>query len=107
MHRRCWSTWNVLCTYLYAGEHLAANPMQLVGRPKLAKLLPKALPRTAVEALLETVAHDQGSQRQTHWAERDLALILTALQAGLPAEELPHAGPGDIRTTADGAAGIP
>ena len=54
--RRCWSTWNVLCTFLYTGEQLAANPMQLVGRPKLAKPLPKALPRTAVEALLETVA---------------------------------------------------
>src|SRR4029077_17692535 len=33
--RRCWSTWNVLCTFLYTGEVLAANPMQLVGRPKL------------------------------------------------------------------------
>jgi site-specific recombinase XerD len=57
--RRCWSTWNVLCTFLYTGELLTANPMQLVGRPNLAKPLPKALPRTAVEALLETVAHDQ------------------------------------------------
>ena len=28
--RRCWSTWNVLCTFLYTGEQLAANPMQLV-----------------------------------------------------------------------------
>jgi integrase/recombinase XerC len=57
--RRCWSTWNVLCTFLYTGEQLAANPMQLVGRPKLARALPKALPRTAVEALLETVADDR------------------------------------------------
>ena len=71
--RRCWSTWNVLCTFLYTGEQLAANPMQLVGRPKLAKSLPKALPRTAVEALLETVAQDRDSKRQTDWAERDLA----------------------------------
>jgi integrase len=62
--------------------------MQLVGRPKLAKPLPKALPRTAVEALLETVAQDRGSRRQTDWAERDLALILTALLAGLRAGEL-------------------
>jgi integrase/recombinase XerC len=60
--RRCWSTWNVLCAFLYTGEQLAANPMQLVGRPKLAKPLPKALPRTAVAALLETVAEDQGVQ---------------------------------------------
>ena len=83
--RRCWSTWNVLCTFLYTGEQLAANPMQLVGRPKLAKALPKALPRTAVEALLETVAQDRDSKRQTDWAERDLAIILTALLAGLSA----------------------
>ncbi|MGA8329328.1 MAG: hypothetical protein WB777_08545 [Mycobacterium sp.] len=27
--RRCWSTWNVLCTFLYTGEQLAANPMQM------------------------------------------------------------------------------
>ena len=86
--RRCWSTWNVLCTFLYTGEQLAANPMQLVGRPKLAKPLPKALPRTAVEALLETVTDDQDSKRRTEWAERDLALILTGLLAGLRAEEL-------------------
>lgn len=101
--RRCWSTWNVLCTFLYTGEQLEANPMQLVGRPKLAKSLPKALPRTAVEALLETVAQDRDSRRQTDWAERDLAIILTALLAGLRAEELRGTNVGDIRTTNDGA----
>ena len=104
--RRCWSTWNVLCTFLYTSEVLAANPMQLVGRPKLAKPLPKALPRTAVEALLETAAQDHASQRQIDWAERDLAIILTALLAGLRAEELRQADVGDIRTTDDGAAVI-
>jgi integrase/recombinase XerC len=101
--RRCWSTWNVLCTFLYTGEQLAANPMQLVGRPKLAKPLPKALPRTAVHALLDTVADDRGSKHRTDWAERDLALILTGLLAGLRAEELLRADVGDIRTTDDGA----
>ena len=62
----------MLCTSLYTSEQLAANPMQLVGRPKLAKLLPKALPRPAVEALLETVALDQDSKRQTDWADEFL-----------------------------------
>ena len=66
--RRCWSTWNVLCTFLYTSEQLAANPLQLVARPKLARPLPKALPRTAVQALLETVARDEGSKRQTDQA---------------------------------------
>lgn len=104
--RRCWSSWNVLCTFLYTGEQLAANPMQLVGRPKPAKALPKALPRTAVEALLETVVQDHVSKRRTDWAERDLAIILTALLAGLRAEELCGANVGDIRTTDHGAAVI-
>jgi integrase/recombinase XerC len=101
--RRCWSTWNVLCTFLYTGEQLAANPMQLIGRPKLAKALPKALPRTAVAALLATVAQDQDSKHRTDWTERDLALILTGLLAGIRAEELQRADVGDIRTTDDGA----
>jgi len=104
--RRCWFTWNVLCTFLYTGEELASNPMQLVGRPKLAKALPKALPRTAVETLLETVAQDHGSRRQTDWAERDLAIILTALLAGLRSDELRQADVGDIRTTDGGGAVI-
>jgi site-specific recombinase XerD len=104
--RRCWSTWNVLCTFLYTGEQLGANPMQLVGRPKLAKSLPKALPRNAVESLLETVVQDRDSNRQTDWAERDLAIILTALLAGLRSEELRQTNIGDIRTTDDGAAVI-
>jgi integrase/recombinase XerC len=80
--------------------------MQLVSRPKLARPLPKALPRTAVEALLETVQRDRDSNRQTVWAERDLAIILTALLAGLRADELCQADIGDIRTTDVGAAVI-
>src|SRR5206468_4731667 len=61
-------------------------------------------PRAAIEALLETVAQDQGLMRQTDWGERDLALILIALLAGLRADELRQADIGDIRTTDDGAA---
>jgi hypothetical protein len=48
-------------TFLYTSELIAANPMQLVGRPKLAKTLPR---------------------RRSDWVERDRALILTALLAG-------------------------
>lgn len=103
--RRCWSTWNVLCTFLYTNEMLAANPMQLVGRPKLKKPLPKALPRTAVEALLSAVTQESDARR-TDWKERDLALILTALLAGLRAEELRLVDVGDIRTLDDGSAVI-
>jgi len=95
--RRCWSTWNMLCTFLHTGEQLPANPMPMIGRPKPARSRPKALPRTSVEALLETVAQDRYSNRQTRWAERDLVLILTALRACLGAEELRLA---DIATSA-------
>ncbi|BBC69131.1 hypothetical protein MML61_27425 (plasmid) [Mycobacterium marinum] len=42
--RRCWSTWNTLCGYLFTAEQIPANPMQLVGKPKAAKTLPKSLP---------------------------------------------------------------
>lgn len=104
--RRCWSTWNVLCTFLYTGEHIASNPMSLVGRPKLAKTLPKALPRTAVDALVETVAQDTTSKRVTDWDERDLALILCALLAGLRSDELRQLDIGDVRTVGEGAAVI-
>src|SRR5215212_9760539 len=45
--QRCWSTWNVLCTFLYTAELIIANPMPLVGRPKIAKTLPKGLPSTS------------------------------------------------------------
>ena len=92
--RRWWSTWNVLCTFLYTGERLVANPMQLVGQPRLAKPLPKALPRTAVEALLEAVATDQDFRRQTDWAEPDLALILYGAAGRPPCRRTPPGGCG-------------
>jgi integrase/recombinase XerC len=101
--QRCWSTWNVLCTYLYTAERIAANPMPLVGRPKLAKTLPKALPADAVAALLGALAADPQPRRRTDWMQRDRALILTALLAGLRADELVRANVGDLRRTDDGA----
>jgi integrase/recombinase XerC len=102
--RRCWSTWNVLCDFLYTGELIPANLMPFVGRPKAAKTLPRSLPRPAVAALLGAVGGHHESSRRTDWAERDLALILTGLLAGLRLDELRRADVGDIRTsTGDGA----
>jgi integrase/recombinase XerC len=102
--RRCWSTWNVLCAFLYTAELIAANPMPQVGRPKPGKTLPKALPHPAVAALLGALQADRDAPSATAWFERDLALILTGLLAGLRAEELRGADVGDIRTTDGGAA---
>jgi integrase/recombinase XerC len=59
--RRCWSTWNVLCTFLFTAELIPANPMPMVGRPKQPKALPKSLPADAVTALLGAVS--AGPQR--------------------------------------------
>ena len=103
--RRCWSTWNVLCDFLYTAELIPANPMPFVGRPKAAKTLPRSLPQPAVAALLDVVDRDHQSTRRTDWPERDLALILTGLLAGLRADELRRADVGDIpRTGTDGGA---
>jgi site-specific recombinase XerC len=61
--QRCWSSWNVLCTFLYTSELIVANPMPLVGRPKSPKTLPKALPAGSVAALLATLNADPRPQR--------------------------------------------
>ena len=101
--RRCWSTWNVVCDFLYTAELIPANPMRFVGRPRPPKTLPRALPQPAVAALLEAV-EDRESPRRTDWVERDLALILTALLAGLRLDELRRADVGDIHAgRGDGA----
>jgi site-specific recombinase XerC len=100
--QRCWSSWNVLCTFLYTSELIAANPMPLVGRPKLAKTLPKALPTDSVVALLANLKADPQRRRRTDWIERDRALVLTALLAGLRADELLRANVGDLRRTDEG-----
>src|SRR5258705_2663174 len=101
--QRCWSTWNVVCTFLYTAELIVANPMPMVGRPKLAKTLPKALPADAVAALLATLDADPEPRRRSDWMQRDRAMILTALLAGLRADELLRANVDDLRRTDDGA----
>ena len=93
----------MLCTFLYTSELIAANPMPLVGRPKLAKTLPKALPTASVAALLGTLNTDPEPRRRSDWVERDRALIVTALLASVRADELLRANVGDIRRTDDGA----
>jgi site-specific recombinase XerD len=102
--RRCWSTWNVLCDFLYTAELIPANPMPFVGRPKAAKTIPRSLPQPAVTALLDVVEADHQSTRRTDWPQRDLALILTGLLAGLRADELRRADVGDIRRSTEGGA---
>jgi integrase len=56
-----------------------------------------------VAALLGALATDTAPRRRSDWVERDRALILTALLAGLRSDELIRANVGDIRRTDDGA----
>ena len=53
--------------------------------------------------LLGALGADQVPRRRTDWIERDRALILTALLAGLRADELLRANVGDLRRSDDGA----
>lgn len=100
--RRCWSTWNTLCNFLFTAELLDANPMPLIGRPKVPKTLPKSYPPRAVTELVAAIDTDRGSARRSDWPERDRAIVFTSLLAGLRAEELLNANVGDIRRTKDG-----
>lgn len=100
--RRCWSTWNGLCTFLYTAELLAANPMPLIGRPKVPKSLPKSYPAPAITQLIAAIDADHGSQRRSDWAERDRAIVFTSLLAGLRADELINANIGNVRRSDDG-----
>jgi site-specific recombinase XerD len=77
--------------------------MPLIGRPKVAKTLPKGIAAPTVSQLVTTLDADRGSPRSSDWAERDRALILTALLAGLRSDELIRANIGDIRRSDDGS----
>jgi site-specific recombinase XerD len=101
--RRCWSTWNTLCAFLQNSDLLATNPMALVGRPKMPKPLPKGLGAEIVAGLLAAIDGDSGTRRRGDWPERDRALVLTGVLAGLRTDELIGANIGDIRLTDDGA----
>jgi site-specific recombinase XerD len=90
-------------TYLYTTELIAANPMPMVGRLKLAKMLPKALQPDSVAALLAALNADPQPRRRSDWMQRDRAMVLTALLAGLRADELVCANIGDHRRSDDGA----
>ncbi len=100
--RRCWSNWNTLCDFLFRGELIALNPMSLIGRPKVAKTLPKGLDADTISELLRVIDDERGSRRRSDWADRDRAIVLTAVLTGLRADELMRADIRDIRPTDDG-----
>ena len=93
---------HTLCDFLYSGELITDNPMPLIGRPKVAKTLPKGLGADTISELLRVIDEVRGSGRRSEWAERDRAIVLTAVLAGLRADELMRANVGDIRPADDG-----
>jgi integrase/recombinase XerC len=90
---------DAIATLIAGGDPSDLSRMSLVGRPKLAKTLPKALPTDSVAALLATLNEDPQRPRRSDWVERDRALILTALLAGLRADEVWRANVGDAAAT--------
>lgn len=104
--RRCWSTWNTLCSFLFGANAIPANPMELVGKPKPPKTLPKSLPPKAAAALVAAIDDPSAVSRPTDWPERDRALVFTALLAGLRAHELRGANISDLRVDPDARSGV-
>lgn len=103
--RRCWSTWNTLCDYLFALDAIVANPMSAVLRPKAPRRIPKALPSDAVARLIATLQDDDTDGVQP-WGERDFAIILTALLTGMRSSELISVNIGDVRGDDAGASRV-
>ena len=104
--RRCWSTWNTLCTWLYSSEFIASNPMAMVDRAKADKSLPKALSANVIDAVLGVLdAAETQPQRRDDWVHRDRALVLTALLAGLRLDELVGMNISDVYV-ADSGSGV-
>ncbi|MBM4471342.1 recombinase [Prescottella equi] len=102
--RRCWSTWNTLCDYLFSIDTIVANPMSAVLRPKAPKRIPKALPADAVTRLIQTLQEDD-TDGVRPWGERDFAIILTALLTGMRSSELIAVDLGDVRSAPDPSGG--
>ena len=54
-------SWNTLCDFLYTGELITANPMPLIGGPKVAKTLPRGLGAETVPEPLIVIDLGRGS----------------------------------------------
>lgn len=96
--RRCWSTWNGLCDYLFTSDSIVANPMSAVLRPKPAKTIPKAFDNDAVRRLVSSLSTPEPDDANARaWQERDFAIVLTALLTGCRLSELVVMNVGDLR----------
>lgn len=99
--RRCWSSWNALCNFLCDEDIMDVNPMRRILRPRPDKHTPKNLDDDIVTAVLAVIA-DEDPAKPRVWVQRDQAMVLTCLLAGLRSEELLRTNVGDIRRGAAG-----
>jgi integrase len=76
------------------------------GDPRRTRPSPAHFPSRRSARCSTRLTRDRQPARRTDWSERDLALILTGLLAGLRADELRRADVGDIRTSTGGGAVI-
>ncbi len=98
--RRCWSTWNTLCDYLFTADIIVANPMSAVLRPKIPKTVPKSFDNDAVQRLVAALMEPDDANARA-WQERDFAIVLTTLLTGCRLSELVVMNVGDFRDTDD------
>jgi site-specific recombinase XerC len=99
--QRCWSTWNVLCTFLNTSELLPANPMPVVGRPKTPDAPKEAGAKFSANA-------GDGDRFGTQTAGQRLGATRSRVGSGiragrLRADKLFCANVGDVRRSDDGA----
>lgn len=102
--RRCWSTWNSLCTYLAGESLITENPMLSVSRPRLLDrdhVQARRIREGDLHQLLATLARPDHDGRNP-WGERDFAIILTSLATGMRSGELLALSIGDLRGDASG-----
>ncbi|MCZ4587721.1 tyrosine-type recombinase/integrase [Rhodococcus opacus] len=100
--RRCWSTWNTMCSFWCTEDLLEANPMPTVLRPAMSKRQPSAFDPDAVARLIAAVGDPQDTHTRA-WPERDLAIVLTTLLTGCRLSELVELDMRDLRAVEDDA----
>lgn len=85
---RTWSTWNQLFTFLVADGIVPGNPMAAVEKPRVPKSRPKAITGDdSIDRLLKLASEGRKGARDP-WPERDLAVLVTLVTAGLRLTEL-------------------
>lgn len=96
--RRCWSTWNSLCSYLAEQSLITANPMAEVPHPRLLdrdRFRSRSIREEELHQLLVTLAQPDLDGRDP-WGERDFAIILTGLVTRMRPGELLAISIGDL-----------